>query len=116
MQIQYAGGMENQTEIQQRRASAEQRMQMIEQFRISGLTRAGYCKEFGISLPTLSYWLRKTKSDSNHSSPAIFSEVKLAAPGIVQSDTWNLEIVTPSGLTIRSRDRISIQDLALLLR
>jgi transposase-like protein len=108
--------MENQTDAKQHRASAGQRLQMIEQFRSSGLTRAGFCKQFEISLPTLSYWLRKTKNDSNHSSPALFSEVKLATPGIVQSDTWNLEIVAPSGLTIRSRDKISIQDIAQLLR
>jgi transposase-like protein len=108
--------MENQTNTQQYRVSAEQRLQMIEQFRSSGLTRAAFSDQFGISLPTLSYWLRKTKLDSKLSSPDLFSEVKLAAPGIVHTDGWNSEIVTPSGLTIRFRDKISIQDLAQLLR
>jgi transposase-like protein len=108
--------MENRTEIQQRRASAEQRLQMIEQFRSSGLTRAGFCKQFEIPLPTLSYWLRKTKGNSKLSSPVLFSEVKLSPPEVIQPGAWNLEIVAPSGLTIRSRDRISIQDLAQLLR
>ena len=89
---------------------------MIEQFRSSGLTRAAFCKQFGIPLPTLGYWLRKTKSDSNHLSPSLFSEVKLTPAEVIQPGAWNLEIVSPSGLTIRFRDKILIQDLEQLLR
>jgi hypothetical protein len=108
--------MENQTDTQQYRASAEQRLQMIEQFRSSGLTQAAFCKQSGISLPTLGYWLKKTNQASKLPPPVLFSEVKLAAPGIAQPNTWALEIIAPSGMTIRSRDQYAIQDLAQLLR
>jgi transposase-like protein len=108
--------MENQTDTRQYRASAEQRLQMIEQFHSSGLTQAAFCKQSGISLPTLSYWLRKTRPASEIPPPVLFNEVKLAAPGIAQPNTWALEITAPSGMTIRSRDQYAIQDLAQLLR
>jgi hypothetical protein len=115
--IRYAVDMEIQSNSYQYRVPTEQRLQMLEQFRSSGLTRKAYCEQFGVSLATLGYWLKRVKRDSTqHSVPVVFSEVKLTAQEATSSAAWALEIVAPSGLTIRSKTQISIQDLAQLLR
>jgi len=60
-------------------ASAE-RLQMVEQFRRSGLTRKAFSTQYGIPLATLSWWLAKTKHSSNLPVPVVFREVRLAPP------------------------------------
>jgi len=47
------------------RATAAQWLQMVEQSRRSGLTRAGLFRRRGIPLATLNWWLTKTKRASN---------------------------------------------------
>jgi len=100
----------------QYRASESQRLQMVEQFRRSGLTRAAFSRQYGIPLPTLGYWLTKAKRASNLTVPVAFSEVKLAPAESVSSNNWTMEIVAPSGLTIRCRDELTVHDLARLIR
>jgi len=88
---------------------------MIEQFRRSGLTRAEFSKQYGVPLATLSWWLKKAKRASNLPVPVVFSEVKLTAPE-VSTNAWAMEVVAPSGLTIRCREPLAIHDLAHLIR
>jgi hypothetical protein len=57
--------MENKTITRQYRATADQRMRMVEQFRRSGLTRAAFSKQYGVPLATLSWWLKKAKRASS---------------------------------------------------
>ena len=99
----------------QNRATADQRMRMVEQFRRSGLTRAAFSKHYGVPLATLSWWLKKAKRASNLPVPVVFSEVKLTAPD-VSTNGWAIEIVAPSGLTIRCREALTVHDLAHLIR
>jgi len=98
------------------RATAEQRLHMAEQFRRSGLTRAAFSRQYGIPLATLSWWLARTKRSSNLPVPIVFSEVSLAAPAAVPTNPWAMEVVAPSGLTVRCREALSVRDLAQLLR
>jgi len=100
----------------QYRASAEERMQMIEQFRRSGLTRVAFSRQYGVPLPTLGYWLAKAKRVSNLPVPMSFGEIRLAAPETSLTNTWAMEIVAPSGLTIRCREELTVHDLARLIR
>ena len=99
----------------QYRASADQRLQMVEQFQRSGLTRAAFSRQYGVPLPTLGYWLTKAKR-SNFPVPVVFSEVKLTPAESVHSNIWAMEIVAPSGLTIRCREELTVHDLARLTR
>ena len=100
----------------QYRTSADQRLQMVEQFRRSGLTRAAFSRQYGVPLPTLGYWLTKMKRASNLPVPVVFSEVKLAPAESVPSNIWAMEIVAPSGLTIRCREALTAHNLARLIR
>jgi hypothetical protein len=106
------------TITKQHRATADQRLQMVEKFRQSGLTRLAFSQQYGVPLATLSWWLRKTKGVSNLPVPVpvLFSEVKLAKPGIPPDPAWGMEIVAPSGLTIRCREQVVVRDLARLIR
>ncbi len=88
---------------------------MVEQFRQSGLTRARFSQQYGIPLPTLGYWLTKTKRASNLPVPMTFSEIRLATPES-SSNQWAMEIVAPSGLTIRCREELTVHDLTRLIR
>lgn len=108
--------MENKAITRQYRATADQRMQMVEQFRRSGLTRAAFSKQYGIPLATLSWWLTKTKRASNLPVPVIFREVRLEPPAIEPINPWAMELIGPSGLTIRCREALAVRDLARLLR
>jgi transposase-like protein len=60
--------MENKTITRQHRATADRRMRMVEQFRRSGLTRTAFCRQYGVPLPTLGYWLTKAKRALSSSS------------------------------------------------
>jgi hypothetical protein len=109
--------MENKAIIRrQYRASADQRLQMVEQFRRSGLTRAAFSQQYRIPLATLNWLLTKTKRASTLPVPVVFSEVVLAPPAATPNSTWAMEVVSPSGLTVRCREALAIRDLARLLR
>jgi hypothetical protein len=114
--MRYAERMEIKTNIRQHRATADQRLRMVEQFRRSGLTRATFSKQYGIPLATLSWWLAKTKRASNLPVPVVFREVRLEAPATEPSNPWSMEVVAPSGLTVRFRETLAVHDLARLLR
>jgi transposase-like protein len=101
---------------QQKHATAAQRLQMVEQFRRSGLSRAAFSRQRGIPLATLNWWLAKTKRASNLPVPNTFSEVTLAPPEATSSNAWAMEIVAPSGLMVRCREPLPMQDLGRLLR
>ena len=101
---------------QQHRAPATQRLQMVEQFRRSGLTRAAFSRQYGIPLATLNWWLTKTKGSSNLPVPVVFSEVMLAPQAVTPGNAWAMEVVAPSGLTVRCREALPVRDLARLLR
>jgi hypothetical protein len=100
----------------QYRASADQRLRMVEQFQHSGLTRAAFSRQYGVPLPTLGYWLTKTKGASNLPVPMAFSEVRLAPLAAPPNNIWAMEIVAPSGLTIRCREELTLHDLVRLIR
>jgi hypothetical protein len=100
----------------QNRLPADQRLQMIQQFRRSGLTGAAFSRRYGIPLSTLKWWLKKERHASNLPAPIIFGEVRLEAPENAPRSGWAMEISAPSGWTIRCREAMSAEDLARLMR
>jgi len=100
----------------QYRASANQRRQMVEQFRRSGLSRRAFSRQRGIPISTLNWWLRKIKPTSNLPIPIEFSEVMVIPPSTKENGAWAMELVAPSGLTIRCREALTAPDLMQLLR
>lgn len=108
--------MEIKAITRQHRATADQRMRMVEQFRRSGLSRAAFSRQYGIPLATLSWWLAKAKRASNLPVPVVFREVRLEPAATKPSNPWAMEVVGPSGLTVRCRETLAVHDLARLLR
>jgi hypothetical protein len=108
--------MEIKAITRQHRATADQRLRMVEQFRRSGLTRAAFSQQYGIPMATLSWWLAKTKHASNLPVPVVFSEVRLEPPATESIKLWAMEVIGPSGLTVRYREALAVRDLARLLR
>jgi hypothetical protein len=102
----------------QHRESTAKRLQMVEQFRRSGLTRRAFSQQYGVPLATLNWWLKRKLHVSNPSSalPVLFREVKLASAGRAFSTGWEMEIVAPSGLMIRCRRQFEVQEIIKLMR
>jgi hypothetical protein len=100
-----------------RRETIAQRLQMVEQFRQSGLTRKAFSQHYGVPKATLSWWLKKKKHIATPPAlPVLFSEVKLASPVRLLDTVWEMEIIAPSGLTIRCRRQFEVPDIARLMR
>jgi hypothetical protein len=101
----------------QNRETTAQRLQMVEQFLQSGLTRSAFSQQYGVPKATLSWWLKKKKHESaTPAVPVLFSEVKLASPVRSFDTGWEMEIIAPSGLRIRCRRQFEVQDIAKLMR
>jgi hypothetical protein len=101
---------------QTRSARAQKRLQMVNQFRRSGLTRAAFARQYGIPLATLGWWIKKAKDTSNLPAPVVFNEVRLAPPIVSPLNGWSVELISPAGLIIRCRESFSVDDLTRLLR
>lgn len=101
---------------QQNHATRAERLQMVEQFRRSGLTRAAFSRQYGIPLATLRWWLAKTKRASSLPVPVVFGEVRLSPQTPTPTNPWAIEIIAPSGLMVRCREVLPVRDLARLLR
>jgi transposase-like protein len=102
--------------LRKRRPTTEERLQMVERFHRSGLTRVSFCQQEGIPISTLSYWLTRIKRTPNNSDPVIFSEVRLTSPMVSSTDAWAMEVVSAEGLRIRYREAFSVNELIGLLR
>jgi hypothetical protein len=101
----------------QHRETATQRLQMVEQFRESGLTRNAFSQQYGVPKATLNWWLKKKKHMAAPAAlPVLFSEVKLESPVRSFDPRWEMEIIAPSGLTIRCRRQFEAQEIAKLIR
>jgi transposase-like protein len=61
--------------------SAEDRRELIEEFRSSGLTQAEFCRQWELNPTTFSGWLR---TDRKQASPVSFCEVQVPAAGLSQ--------------------------------
>jgi transposase-like protein len=105
--------------LRKRRPTTEERLQMVERYHRSGLTRQSFCQQEGIPVATLGYWLTRIKRRSNPSNepePIVFSEVRLTSAMASATDGWAMEVVSPEGVTIRYREAFSVNELIGLLR
>jgi hypothetical protein len=112
--------MENQTDeltIETRRTIAAERLEMVERFRRSGQTRRAFCESEGVARSTLDWWLRKRKrrTRSGKKKGVAFREVSVVSASMEAAATWSMEIVSPTGWTLRSRQAMNVEDMARLL-
>ena len=89
---------------------------MVERFRRSGKTRGGFRESEGIAKSTLDWWLRRKRKKGPRKKRLGFRELAVVATGIGVARDWSMEIVSPRGWTIRSRQPLSMDDIARLLR
>jgi hypothetical protein len=111
--------MENETDNlnTDRRTKAAARLEMVERFGRSGQTRRAFCESEGIAKSTLDWWLRKSKvGRQSRKKRVAFREVALVAAGGGTPGNWAMEVVSPQGWTIRSRQTLSVEDMARLVR
>jgi len=88
---------------------------MVEQFLRSGLTRKAFCRQYGVPLATLSWWLSKAKRPSVAPASMTFREVKVI-PAVVTAEKWAMEVESPSGVKVRCREALPVRTLERLLR
>ena len=88
---------------------------MVERFRRSGITRRAFCQSEGIAKSTLDWWVHKSKGRSRRKKRVAFRELALVATGNGAGSEWAMEMVSPQGWTIRSRQMLNVEDMARLL-
>ena len=98
-----------------RPAVSAERLQMVEQFRCSGLTRKAFALQYGVPLATLSWWLSKTKQLPSAPASMAFREIKVI-PAVVTPGKWAMELESPSGVKVRCREALPVATLERLLR
>jgi hypothetical protein len=97
------------------RGRKAERLQMVEQFRQSGLDRRAFCEREGIALSTLDFWRHKAKRLGQETPRIAFSEVRME-PASSPVVNWGLEILSPDGWTLRCRDGLEAADMTRLLK
>ena len=110
--------MENQTHNFNtgRQATSAQRLDMVERFRRSGQTRRAFCESERVAKSTLDWWLRKSKGAGSRKKRVAFREVALVSTEVGAAGNWAMEVVSPQGWTIRSRQTLRVEEMARLLR
>ena len=105
-------------------ARAQKWAEVLKEFHGSGQTRNAFARERGIAVSTLNYWLMRQKRKTLNAEAAravggpkmVFSELKMSAQGLSSASGWAMEVVSPMGLTIRSRKELPADLLIRLLR
>jgi hypothetical protein len=100
-----------------RRRNALEREQIAKEFEASGLSCREFADRHGYSSSSLVRWVAEAREVRNPESPVVFSEVKIAPPlSHFPGTAWAIELVGSNGVTIRFRDKLSMHELAELLR
>ena len=98
----------------QKRSTATERAQILDEFHRSGLTRLAFSRTHNVALSTLSKWLTNAKRKS--SAPVLFRELRVPQVPSVTPMSWAVEIVGPDGLMIRCREALPLEEVSWLLR
>lgn len=92
-------GMNDKVSLMRRRYSAQERAEIIAAYECSGLTQKMFVEKRGISLATLSNWLRAYRHKGKAATGQIrFQPVDLK--GLFASQ-WAAEVVMPNGSMLR---------------
>jgi hypothetical protein len=102
--------------IPRRYLKPQERRRIAERCERSGLSRREFARRRRISVTSLNRWFSEARNDRKEVGPVFFREVTASPPlPPAPSGVWAVEIVGPSGVTVRCREGMSVQDLALLL-
>jgi transposase-like protein len=99
--------------------TAEQRRELIEEYRASGLSKAEFCRQRGVNLATFCHWFggRKKHRGKRAAKTAErgpqFAEVAVASPATEQAA---VEVLLPNGARIGIRHQGRRDELIALVR
>jgi len=83
----------------------------------SGLSHSEFAKRHGYSPSSLQRWLSEARSAPGDVPAVVFREVEVSPSLTVStSAAWAIEVVGPDGVTVRCRERLSVEELAQLLK
>jgi lambda repressor-like predicted transcriptional regulator len=90
-----------------------QRAAILKEFHDSGLTQAAFCKQRGIALSTLRYWLGRERKKSWAQRP-----MNMVAIGSVptRNGSGMLRVVASGGITIEIERPVSESELVTILK
>jgi len=103
------------TDRRRHRTSSRQRARLMARFQSSGLTRKAFARRHGLGISTLGRWLTEARANYRP-TPLVFREVRAAGVSSDPAIRWAMEVEGASGLTVRCREALSVQDLITLLR
>ena len=92
-----------------RRKTREEMYPIVSEYHQGESTVSELCQRYLLTKSQFYYWHRKYTSEHNN-QPSDFIPICIS-----NRDEYNLEVVTPSGLTIRSRELLSAAYLKTLM-
>lgn len=92
----------------------EYRQQVLAAYRASGMTQKAFCREHGISLSTLGYWLRRERESENGTSAMV--QIHPAKENAAGNRGGVLRIRVPQQLELEVDLPVSREQLAEILQ
>ena len=96
--------------------SAEDRRELIERYKASGLSKAEFCRRHGLKLSTLYNWMSSGRGKVRRRTRPANGRVKFAQMEMALGKGAPIEIELPSRLCIRLRDATVVGDLVKFVR
>jgi transposase-like protein len=96
--------------------SAEDRRELIERYKASGLSKAEFCGRHGLKLTTLYGWMNSGGGKVRRRTRSPRRRVKFAQMEVALGKAAPIEIELPSRVCIRLREASSVGDLVKFVR
>jgi transposase-like protein len=96
--------------------TAEDRRELIERYKASGLSKAAFCRQHGLKLMTLYHWMNSGPRRARQRRSARSRRVEFAQVEMPVSRPAPIEIELPSRVCIRLRDASAVSDLVKFVR
>jgi len=96
--------------------SAEDRRELIERYKSSGLSKVDFCREYGLKVTTLYGWLSAGHGKLVRKRARQHGPVKFAGVEVALGRTAPIEIELPSHVCIRLQSTCVVGDLVKFVR
>jgi hypothetical protein len=88
---------------------------LIQEFLSQNTTQKAFCREKGIALSTLQFWLRRHRLQQSNESAPVFIPLAVTSTPDVDSRAYGCVIEYPNGVTIRFSGPVNITLLTQLI-
>jgi len=98
-----------------KRLTSQERAELIDRYRVSGMTQKQFAEENQIRLGTFQQWLlRERKKASPNGSVNGFRQIPLSA--IISPDRWSAELVLGTSLSLRLNSSAPVDWVCALVK